>query len=384
MPDMQPKNLFTVLGLAPNVVLQASDAEVVKLIEAQYRAISQFHHPDKGGSAEKFAELSGAYDALKDSSELREIVRADLRRTMAIHEEMANLKWQLNDWRNIETGVRAGLAEIIQGSLNSAAPAFISLRGVTYGLWNSIRAMTVEGYIPDESDDQKLERAKKGKGQVEGREEESSELDQVAPLNRNVPEATNALSRRVRALARKTGDIYGAQMDAPKRPYGRTVEVRDDGVVVVKEKEGAPQIYRNKVVIGSTSLFELATAFERDRKTYASVVDREYSKKRSIQDYGLSHLRPRLEGVAARLEAANPEKIPLSFLPDLLNFMRLSVEIESYDHHLVTLNFPASEAPFLRLEGRLDYARLRVGSGIKELVNRPKLHKPEVDGSSDV
>ena len=53
-----PPRGFQVLGI--------SDSATVKEIKKTYRKLSLIHHPDKGGDAEKFRELSNAYRALTD------------------------------------------------------------------------------------------------------------------------------------------------------------------------------------------------------------------------------------------------------------------------------------------------------------------------------
>lgn len=55
---MSDKNPYEVLGVSRN----ASAEEIKKA----YRKLSFVHHPDKGGDAEKFKELSSAYEKIKD------------------------------------------------------------------------------------------------------------------------------------------------------------------------------------------------------------------------------------------------------------------------------------------------------------------------------
>lgn len=50
---------YFVLGVGKN----SSDAD----IKAAYRKLAKEHHPDKGGSHEKFAEINAAYDSIKDA-----------------------------------------------------------------------------------------------------------------------------------------------------------------------------------------------------------------------------------------------------------------------------------------------------------------------------
>jgi len=51
---------YSVLGVSKT----SSDAE----IKAAYRKLAKEYHPDKGGSHEKFAEINGAYDSIKDAN----------------------------------------------------------------------------------------------------------------------------------------------------------------------------------------------------------------------------------------------------------------------------------------------------------------------------
>jgi len=51
---------YKVLGVSKD----SSDSE----IKAAYRKLAKEHHPDKGGSHEKFAEINAAYDSIKDAS----------------------------------------------------------------------------------------------------------------------------------------------------------------------------------------------------------------------------------------------------------------------------------------------------------------------------
>ena len=57
-PPPPPADLYEVLGVDES----ASDAE----IKRAYRKLSVKHHPDKGGSVDKFKELSAAYEILSD------------------------------------------------------------------------------------------------------------------------------------------------------------------------------------------------------------------------------------------------------------------------------------------------------------------------------
>ena len=57
---MSDKNPYEVLGVSRN----ASAEEIKKA----YRKLSFTHHPDKGGDAEKFKEVSSAYEKIKDPS----------------------------------------------------------------------------------------------------------------------------------------------------------------------------------------------------------------------------------------------------------------------------------------------------------------------------
>ena len=50
---------YFVLGVGKN----SSDSD----IKAAYRKLAKEHHPDKGGSHEKFAEINAAYDSIKDA-----------------------------------------------------------------------------------------------------------------------------------------------------------------------------------------------------------------------------------------------------------------------------------------------------------------------------
>lgn len=50
---------YSVLGVGKN----SSDSD----IKAAYRKLAKEHHPDKGGSHEKFAEINAAYDSIKDA-----------------------------------------------------------------------------------------------------------------------------------------------------------------------------------------------------------------------------------------------------------------------------------------------------------------------------
>ena len=52
------KNLYVVLGVSED----ATSSEIKK----SYRSLSLVHHPDKGGSIEKFQELNDAYESLSD------------------------------------------------------------------------------------------------------------------------------------------------------------------------------------------------------------------------------------------------------------------------------------------------------------------------------
>ena len=56
---MSQKNPYTILGIQPN----ASQEEIKKA----YRKLSLKHHPDRGGDAEKFKELSAAYEQLTNT-----------------------------------------------------------------------------------------------------------------------------------------------------------------------------------------------------------------------------------------------------------------------------------------------------------------------------
>lgn len=55
----------------PYKVLGVSRHASLDTIKKQWRALSKIHHPDKGGSSEKFASLSAAYEILSDHSERR-------------------------------------------------------------------------------------------------------------------------------------------------------------------------------------------------------------------------------------------------------------------------------------------------------------------------
>jgi curved DNA-binding protein len=52
------KDPYLILGVSRN----ASDEE----IKSAYRTLAKEHHPDKGGSHEKFAEINAAYDSIKN------------------------------------------------------------------------------------------------------------------------------------------------------------------------------------------------------------------------------------------------------------------------------------------------------------------------------
>ena len=51
-------NPYNTLGIGKN----ATEAD----IKSAYRKLAMENHPDKGGNADKFAEVSNAYETLKD------------------------------------------------------------------------------------------------------------------------------------------------------------------------------------------------------------------------------------------------------------------------------------------------------------------------------
>ncbi len=66
---MSEKNPFTVLGFAPNVFKDMGDEDIRSLVKSQYRALAMIHHTDRGGKEERFKEVQGAFDKLKEDFE---------------------------------------------------------------------------------------------------------------------------------------------------------------------------------------------------------------------------------------------------------------------------------------------------------------------------
>ncbi len=66
---MAEKNPFTVIGFAPNAFQHLSDEDIRNLVNAQYRALANLHHPDRHGNAERFKEVQSAFERLKEDFE---------------------------------------------------------------------------------------------------------------------------------------------------------------------------------------------------------------------------------------------------------------------------------------------------------------------------
>jgi len=69
------ENPFMTLGLHPKVVKEIPDSKLAELVDAQYKAMSKIHHPDRGGDPERFRLLREAYDDLQDPLALKSFVR---------------------------------------------------------------------------------------------------------------------------------------------------------------------------------------------------------------------------------------------------------------------------------------------------------------------
>ena len=62
------KNPFEILGIARELAKQLPDEKLSALIRSNYRFLSLVYHPDRGGDAEKFKELSEAFNLLNLNS----------------------------------------------------------------------------------------------------------------------------------------------------------------------------------------------------------------------------------------------------------------------------------------------------------------------------
>ncbi|MDQ5943977.1 MAG: DnaJ domain [Patescibacteria group bacterium] len=91
-------NPFLVLGLNVTVLGGLSDEDILQLAKSQYRALSQIHHPDRGGDADLFALLSDAYESLQDSrarqEKLEEYRTSRLDQLTLVQQELTDLERQ--------------------------------------------------------------------------------------------------------------------------------------------------------------------------------------------------------------------------------------------------------------------------------------------------
>ena len=55
---------FTVLGLCPDPLRGLLDTQIYEIVQSQFRTLSKYHHPDTGGTAGRFQELSWAANQL--------------------------------------------------------------------------------------------------------------------------------------------------------------------------------------------------------------------------------------------------------------------------------------------------------------------------------
>ena len=63
------RNPFSVLGFNQEVLKGLTEEQTTALIKSQHRILSQIHHPDRAGDAEKFKEIQEAYDTLSEDFE---------------------------------------------------------------------------------------------------------------------------------------------------------------------------------------------------------------------------------------------------------------------------------------------------------------------------
>lgn len=114
------ENPFYTLGLHPKVVKEIADSKLAELIEAQYKAMSKIHHPDRGGDPERFRLIREAYDDLQDPLALKSFVR-EYRAAKRDQVEVVNDR--LVDSMKANTAVLSVLSEFVKsiGSENALA-----------------------------------------------------------------------------------------------------------------------------------------------------------------------------------------------------------------------------------------------------------------------
>jgi curved DNA-binding protein CbpA len=69
---MLKQNPFKVLGLSKEIVKNMTSEELRPLVEHMFRYFAVKNHPDHGGTTEKFQEINGANDLLKDPGSFEE------------------------------------------------------------------------------------------------------------------------------------------------------------------------------------------------------------------------------------------------------------------------------------------------------------------------
>lgn len=74
------ENLYDILELDKN----ANDKEIKK----QYKKLAMIHHPDRGGDASKFKEISDAYDILSDKEKKNKYDKYGSEKKMNINDDI--------------------------------------------------------------------------------------------------------------------------------------------------------------------------------------------------------------------------------------------------------------------------------------------------------
>lgn len=62
--QLSGENGTSVLAESPYLKLHVLEDAPIEVVRAAYKALAQIHHPDAGGSAERFREVSDAYQAI--------------------------------------------------------------------------------------------------------------------------------------------------------------------------------------------------------------------------------------------------------------------------------------------------------------------------------